>query len=354
MKVTVKTFLNVRVGKPSVNAPCYQYLAPGTELEVDGNLYPGDKFEGIDFWLKDEAGNYYWSGGVDYAPSLLQPPSIDQSEVFYWVQRFGLDEAFERLKEQVTKVRITILDTGIDEKHPDLTNQVKQKENLVWCNKVVDDNDGHGTHCSGILVGAGTIKVKGILPGCKLNVGKVMNFTTGGFNGLNAETLIDAINTFAPISDVISISAGIPNDVPELHQIIKKFAAQGVLFVAAIGNIESSNTASYPAKYEECIGVGALDANLVLSKHTIRDSGIDICFPGENIVSAIPTSMGSYGSKSGTSMATPFVAGIVALIKAKNSSATVSDIKQELAKITENKTLNAFNYNAIINKKLNL
>jgi len=45
MKVTVTKYLNVRVGKPSVNAPCYQYLAPGSELEMHGNLYKGDSFK---------------------------------------------------------------------------------------------------------------------------------------------------------------------------------------------------------------------------------------------------------------------------------------------------------------------
>ena len=65
MKVLVKHFLNVRAGKPSVNAPCYQYLAPGSEVEVDGKLYKGDQFEGINTWLKDDVDNYYWSGGVE-------------------------------------------------------------------------------------------------------------------------------------------------------------------------------------------------------------------------------------------------------------------------------------------------
>src|SRR6186713_2671560 len=65
MKVTVKdNFLNVRIGRPSVNAECHQFLAPGSVIDVDGKLYPGDRFHGIDTWYKDAAGNYYWSGGV--------------------------------------------------------------------------------------------------------------------------------------------------------------------------------------------------------------------------------------------------------------------------------------------------
>ena len=68
MKVTVKdNYLNVRVGKPSVNAPCYQYIAPGSIIDVDGKLYKGDKYgdSNIDIWYKDALGNYYWSGGLN-------------------------------------------------------------------------------------------------------------------------------------------------------------------------------------------------------------------------------------------------------------------------------------------------
>ena len=72
MKLTVTVNLNVRVGKPSVNAPCFQYIAQGSTIEVDGNLYPGDKYEGIDTWYRDDAGNYYWSGGFKDINTQIQ------------------------------------------------------------------------------------------------------------------------------------------------------------------------------------------------------------------------------------------------------------------------------------------
>ena len=66
MKVIVTKYLNVRVGAPSVNAPNYQYLAPGSELEIIDNIVEGDLYEDDNRWLKDEAGNYYWIGGTNY------------------------------------------------------------------------------------------------------------------------------------------------------------------------------------------------------------------------------------------------------------------------------------------------
>jgi hypothetical protein len=75
MKVTVKDFLNVRVGKPSVNAPTFQFLAPGSILDVEEKFFDGDKLEGNSLWVKDEADNYYWSGGIqrDHITSFVLP-----------------------------------------------------------------------------------------------------------------------------------------------------------------------------------------------------------------------------------------------------------------------------------------
>ncbi|SHK70613.1 hypothetical protein SAMN04488028_107198 [Reichenbachiella agariperforans] len=77
MKVTVTKYLNVRVGKPSVNAPCYQYLAPGSEIEVGEKLYLGDSYDGMDTWYRDEADNYYWSGGFLLPNATIPTPIYD-------------------------------------------------------------------------------------------------------------------------------------------------------------------------------------------------------------------------------------------------------------------------------------
>ena len=88
MKVTVTKYLNVRVGKPSVNAPCYQYLAPGSILDVDGNIYKGDVFDGINTWLKDDSGNYYWVGGLD--KDNFKNQLLTKITDKWWLQNFNI------------------------------------------------------------------------------------------------------------------------------------------------------------------------------------------------------------------------------------------------------------------------
>lgn len=69
MDVTVTKYLNVRIGQPSVNAPIHSYLQPGDKLEVDGKQYRGDVYDGNNYWYRDAAGNYYWSGAIS-APDV--------------------------------------------------------------------------------------------------------------------------------------------------------------------------------------------------------------------------------------------------------------------------------------------
>ena len=128
MKVTVKDYLNVRVGKPSLNAPNFQYLAPGSILEVDGTLYPGDKFEGIDTWYKDEAGNYYWSGGVE---KKVEDKKTTESNLVAQIEKIDYRELI-KLKNPLANgfgegVKVAVLDSGIYSNHPDLKGRIIQE-----------------------------------------------------------------------------------------------------------------------------------------------------------------------------------------------------------------------------------
>ncbi len=123
--------------------------------------------------------------------------------------------------------------------------------------------------------------------------------------------------------DIISMSLGGPEDVPELHEAIQKAVEQHILVVCAAGNEgdgqDITNELGYPGSYNEVISVGAINLNRRISDFSNSNNEVDLVAPGENILSTYPN--GKYASLSGTSMATPHVSGALALIKAISNQA---------------------------------
>lgn len=311
MKVTVKNvFLNVRVGKPSVNAPCYQYLAPGSELEVDGQLYKGDAFEGSDLWYRDKAGNYYWAGGVQGTDTPSPRVTDDQSAAYaYWhLQRHGIRSlhAGGRTGEGVS---ICMIDSGVVRMHPDLADADMQQAAFNPAN-AVEDRLGHGTSCMGILAAQGK-KLMGIAPRAKLYAyhafdGRVTRYADFR-NAIRAAAKIDGIR-------VISISIDFPFIDPMLQGEIADMVKNGICIVVGHGNadMEYNRLGDIPG----VISVGALDADNNLYQNTCRDGSFTLAAPGGNVYS---TTLTDYNYVSGTSFATPFVAGICALLLQKEN-----------------------------------
>jgi hypothetical protein len=232
---------------------------------------------------------------------------------------------------------IAILDTGIDSTHPDLddldndpsTNDpkvIKEKSFIDYNYDGIADSDpadvqGHGTHCAGIAAGIGNIN--GIAPGAFLFNGKVLDDYGGGdflwiANGVNW-----AVEEGA---DVISMSiGGLYGDVQMyMNKIVDAAAMTGAQVVVAAGNSgPSQGTISSPALADFALAVAASDyyTNVVdfssRGPSVLGDIGPDILAPGAEIISSLPGN--SYGVYSGTSMATPAVAGGLALLLAEFS-----------------------------------
>lgn len=252
MKVTVKTFLNVRVGKPSVNAPCYQYLAPGTELEVDGNLYPGDRVEGIDTWLKDEAGNYYWSGGVNYAPIQTFTPESRQAEKIILSELIGLKTPLQGKGDGIT---IGIFDSGIDLRHSSLKaacisidDFLTHPDPLIKCD--------HGTRVAGIIA-ANSDYLEGLAPESKLRI-----FRTCNSNGYtDDDAVIAAFEHILKNSwqlDILNLSLDITYAyIPLVEKYVGKLTAQGTTVVVA-GYSSNLDDVSNIAQVKGAIPIGII------------------------------------------------------------------------------------------------
>ena len=254
-------------------------------------------------------------------------------------------------------VVIAVLDSGVDYNHPDLANNIWVRPasvrpftdgtagtiqdlhgyNAVENNADPMDDNGHGTHCAGIIgaEGGNNIGIAGVNWTVRIMPLKFMN--AGGFG-----TTKDAVEAINYVIDrrkagvnvkVISASWGSTMKSQALEDVIRKAYEAGILFVAAAGNATTNNdrTPHYPSSYDvpNVISVAALDRNDELASFSNYGvKSVAIAAPGVDILSTWLD--GEYEEKSGTSMATPVVAGVAGLIAAKEPKLSVEELRKRL------------------------
>jgi len=260
MKVTVKEFLNVRVGKPRLNAPCYQYLAPGSELVVDGNLYPGDKYDGIDTWMKDEAGNYYWSGG--FAESQMQI----STNIAPWHDYLNLREVWK--KGSGDGITIAVLDKCINIRNNDLADAIDISRSIAYVDDTIFvENDSHGTTMCQLIASRGRNGYLGVAPKAKIVFYGIAGKDYHDDN-YATEYIMKALDEIERYDDIkiINMSFCTPllseylssPESNDLQKKIKKLSMKGKIFVAAAGNFDNDFIV-YPARFENVLAIGAAD-----------------------------------------------------------------------------------------------
>lgn len=242
-------------------------------------------------------------------------------------------------------VRVAVIDTGVDDSHPDLDDRVVAWKDFVNGFDEPYDNNGHGTHVAGTIAGTGDAGNRtGVAPGADLMGVKVFGGSGGGFSS----TVIAGIEwAIAHDADVVSMSLGGPHD-QLFHVVVNRAANAGVIPVVAAGNFGGSREpfsidltnlleVTDPGHVERAVTVGAThwqDYTAWFSAHdTISVNGStfvkpDVAAPGVNVTSTRARDAvfgsGRYARLSGTSMATPHVSGVAALVlqEAPNTSAT--------------------------------
>lgn len=212
------------------------------------------------------------------------------------------------------KVKVAIVDTGIDRYHKDL--KVVGGVNTVNHGKTFHDDNGHGTHVAGIVAALNnSLGVVGVAPKALLYGVKVLNKYGSGYLSDVIEGLQWCINHKMR---VINMSLGTPFDYPSFYAAIVKVAQAGITMVAAAGNSGcSGDTVIYPAKYPQVIAVTAIAQNDSFAYFSSCGPSVDLTAPGVNIYSTYKGN--SYAYMSGTSMATPHVTGTCALVLARKS-----------------------------------
>ena len=214
-------------------------------------------------------------------------------------------------------IKVAIIDTGIYLTHPDLAANIKGQYNAINARKTANDDNGHGTHVAGIVAAINnTLGVVGVAPDADLYAIKVLDSRGSG----TLANLVKGINYAISIDvDVINLSlrfgAATEAQLLPLHEVIIDAVEANITIVAAAGNDPTLQT-SLPGRYPEVLSVAAISQTYQLASFNSTGK-IDFTAPGVSIYS---TYKKSYATLSGTSMASPHVAGAVALILARASS----------------------------------
>jgi subtilisin family serine protease len=265
-------------------------------------------------------------------PFKVEQIFVAMAETQDWgLKLFGIPKVWSRTKGE--GVKVAVLDTGVALDHPDLKGQIVAARDFTGSRSGPADLHGHGTHCAGVIAAAeNDTGVVGVAPKAKLLVGKVLGDNgSGGSGGIAAGVKWAADNG----ADIISMSLGSSSPDGAIHSAIKYAASKGVFVIAAAGNEGPyENTVGYPGGFPECVCVAAIDQAKRIAKFSSRGRAVDVAAPGVDILSTYPPK--NYARLSGTSMATPFVAGVVALLLARQKATgnvTIKSIDDLLAAI---------------------
>lgn len=346
--VRSKTFLNMNSS-----------MIKSLEKTADSNIVTVDLAEDTD--IHKAAVLFSKQPGVEFAEPLYiykaygletaQPRTVTEAvyepdDPYYrnkwqWgLQAINVTDIWNRVPEEIrSKVTIAVIDTGVDLDHPDLKDSLVDGYDFANNDNDPDDDNGHGTHVAGIaaaIANNGT-GIAGVASGAKIMPVKVLNKNG---RGSTLDIYLGIVYAVKNGADVINLSLG--SSVPSqlVKEAIEYAVSHDVVVVAATGN-EYSSSVGFPAAFDGVLGVGAVDYmdgnDFILAAFSNFGPETDLTAPGVDIISTIPVELDIFDGKQdgytlyeGTSMATPFVAGMAALLRAENPELSCHEIGQKL------------------------
>ncbi|NIK79874.1 subtilisin family serine protease [Paenibacillus castaneae] len=226
------------------------------------------------------------------------------------------------------RVRVGVIDTGIDFSHPDLRQSVIRGINLLNRSMLPHDDNGHGTHIAGTIAAANQLQgMIGVAP--RSLIAPVKAFDHNG-SAYVSDIILGIEWCIRNRIHIINMSFGMKNRSKALLGAVINAHNAGVIIVASSGNDGKRRAVDYPARYPQTISVGATTKLRRPAPFSNRGSYIDIYAPGDKIISA--WLRGKYNEMSGTSMATSHVSGAVALLLAYKPGLTPTEIKAIIKK----------------------
>jgi thermitase len=299
-----------------------------TDVSIRGDVIQFEASAEVAQQLSDTAGS---GNGIRYVEPLVGVTAEVIPADSYYSQQWGLSKISAPAAWDVSKgsssVVIAIIDTGVDLDHSDLAAHIDAANGYDFVNddSSADDDHGHGTHVAGIAAAMmnGSYGV-GVAPNCTILPVKVLDASGSGTSADVAAGIEWAADQGA---EVINMSLGSSSYTSVIAEAVAYAISKDVVVCAATGN-EGIDSVCYPAAYPGVIGVGATGSSDAIADFSNYGPGVDIAAPGENIVSTSYT--GAMTTMSGTSMATPFVAGAAALVRSVYPSYTQAEVALRL------------------------
>lgn len=243
--------------------------------------------------------------------------STKSPQFFGWeIKKFNVDDIWQI--SQGEGVKVAVIDTGCDLEHEDLKDNLLDGKNFVQRNSSPQDKNGHGSHVAGTIAASNNgLGMVGVAPKAKIIPIKSLDDNGSGRPDWIADGIFYAADRGA---DIITMSLGSMGSTPVFERAINYAVSKGSVVFCAAGNSGPGVEIMFPARYDNTISIGAIDANLNRTNFTCSGESLDFLAPGHDIVSCIPGNR--YSRMSGTSMSNPFVAGCAALLcsyyKSKN------------------------------------
>ena len=291
-------------------------------IKVDTTLLPNPL---MGAWYKDRDGHYYWGGGLieiseafdvgldEALPGAENVRIIDPAKLGWGLKMLRFQDFWNHAGNMGNDITIAVLDTGIAKAHPDFDYTRIKQFNILDGSQNAEDKDGHGSHIAGIIAAQGK-EIAGSAPHVRLAIIKISEKVSEWkiedvAKGIEQAMLMGA--------DIISISGEfhrLNSKLGVLKNAVQHAFQNGIIIVAAAGNDTSPDPADYyPAAFEECISIGSIKEDKTRADYSRLSTKLDIVSPGDKILSTWKES--TYKEVSGTSQATPMIAGIIAVLK---------------------------------------
>jgi thermitase len=299
-------------------------VPPGQEAEAIAALAQREDVEIASYnhiiYAETDPNDPYYYSGYQWALAKIDAPGA-------WDMTTGSGD-----------VMVAIVDSGLDTSHPEFNGRIVYPRDEIENDSQPQDTCQHGTHVTGIIAAQGNngLGIAGIAWNVKIMPVRALSGSASSCSGSEYD-IRDGINWAVNHgAKVINLSLGaLPlsgytceQQFPVMSQAIANAYAAGVLVVAAAGN-NSTNRLACPGLQSEAMAVGATDLNDQRAWYSNYGTGLDVVAPGSNIYSTLPLASSSipYGPMWGTSMATPHVTGLAALIWSLNPGLTIEQVR---------------------------